>query len=72
MNPLASAHITIASLDDGRLVEYDSASKSSLGYEMFMDEFEYLGTGIIYSVNGKVQKFLHSNPNDIYNFWKSK
>lgn len=71
-NPFAPKHITIASLDDGKLVQYDMASRITTGFGEYLDCYDFIGQGIIYSVNDVKQKFVHSNPDRVMNFWKSK
>jgi len=58
-------NICIAKLDNGEEVEYDACSKNRNAYNP--EIFEYIGQGVIWTVNGKNQ-----NMEEIMHFFKRK
>lgn len=65
MNKMTYKPITEA-LIDGEIVPYDNADET---YDASLHvNFEYLGKGRVYSVNGIIQK----SSNNEYHFWKTK
>lgn len=64
MNRFTKSHTE--ALINGNIVQYDNADST---YDPSLhSKFEYLGKGIVYSVNGVIQK----NPKVLYHFWKAK
>lgn len=61
--------VSIAKLENGRLVVYDICDKNKEELEAFVPNLilEYLGRGTIYSINGKVQ-----HGEDLRHFWTIK
>jgi len=55
MGILDRKDITIAKLDDGRLIQYDLASKTKKIDSTYSDNFDYAGYGVIHSVNNVEQ-----------------
>ena len=57
--------ITECQLEDGRIVEYDMAHDPQSGISIsqeWLDNFEYIGTGVIYRVDGVIQPERYYKP----------
>lgn len=61
-----------ALLNDGRVVEYDRCSKVTDDYDYGI-RFDYIGTGIIYSVHGvkQIDRSVQCKPEQ-YRFYRMK
>ena len=59
----------ICLLEDGSKVKYDRMASNRDAYVGQQRNLEYLGTGVIYSIDGKVQNYDLNKKN---HFWKEK
>lgn len=63
----------IAKLHSGRLVEYDAASSGlTPNSQYYGHAFDFIGIGIIYSVNGVKQNYDLNNHKHLRAFFKYK
>lgn len=60
---------TMIAMIDNQQVKYDACDKQYPCTYYPPENWEYLGAGYIYSINGIVQS---SNPENVMHFWKHK